>query len=127
MANKHTGKKEFRVHNGCFESVQISAIFEIDFDFPKIKDRIVEMSTFWSGSPDKNEPLEEHIEYALKIATSVIYHANDNNVALSTTELLDKHLWSNEEGFAYGEYIGIRLIDFDADSVNADIFEVEEI
>ena len=127
MTEKHTEKKQFKVSNGNFESIKISAIFEIDFDFPKVKERIVEMSTFWSGSPSKDAPLEEHINYILPIATSTIYHANENNVILDSTEKLDERLWQNEEGFAYGEYIGIKLIDFYADNINADIFEVEEI
>lgn len=127
MTNKYEGKKEFRVHNGFFESISISAIFEIDFDFPEIKDRIIEMSTFWSDSPEKSEPLEEHIKYLLPIATNAIYHAEKRDWKLSTIDLLDNYLWTEEEGFAYGEYVGIKLIDFDADRVNPEIFEVEEI
>lgn len=124
---QYTGKKKFKVHNGAFESIEIYAVFEIDFDYPNVKEKIIEMSTFWSGAPEEYDPLNEHIEYALKVATSTIYYANENNPSLYNTELLDNHLWNDEEGFAYGEYVGIKLIEFYADIVDSDIFEVEEV
>ncbi|HII3689779.1 TPA: hypothetical protein ACY37W_001626 [Pasteurella multocida] len=46
-----TGKKKFKVSTKTFESIEIYAVFEIDFDFPEVKERITEMSAFWAGSP----------------------------------------------------------------------------
>ncbi|MCL7804903.1 hypothetical protein M8980_11570, partial [Pasteurella multocida] len=57
------GKKKFKVSTKTFESIEIYAVFEIDFDFPKVKERIIEMSTFWSGSPEPSDPLIEHIQF----------------------------------------------------------------
>ncbi|HDR1137477.1 TPA: hypothetical protein QB301_001284 [Pasteurella multocida] len=122
-----TGKKKFKVSTRTFESIEIYAVFEIDFDFPEVKERITKMSAFWAGSPDVSDPFREHLEYVLSIATSKIYHEQDRNWKLSDVESMDNHLWTYEDGFAYGEYVGIKLIDFHADEVSADIFEVEEI
>lgn len=122
-----TGKKKFKVSNGSFQSIEIYAVFEIDFDFPKVKERIVEMSTFWTGSPDKNEQLEEHIKYVLPIATNKVYDIARHLWWMSSIKEVDEHLWNQKEGFCYGEYIGIKLIEFHEGEVNADIFEVEEI
>lgn len=47
MTKQYTGKKKFKVHNGTFESIEIYAVFEIDFDYPNVKEKIIEMSTFW--------------------------------------------------------------------------------
>lgn len=126
MNMEFTGKKKFKVSNGTFESIEIYAIFEIDFDFLNVKEKIIEMSMFWSGSPDLNAPLKEHLEFILPIATSRLYHSSLHNFRLSNVKSLDDHLWNSEEGFCYGEYIGIKLIDFYADEVCPDIFEVEE-
>ncbi|WP_165544641.1 hypothetical protein [Pasteurella multocida] len=122
-----TGKKKFKVSTRTFESIEIYAVFEIYFDFPKVKERIIEMSQFWSRSPDVSEPLEEHLAYVLTIATSKIYHEQDRNWKLSDVESMDNYLWTYEDGFAYGEYVGIKLIDFHADEICSDIFEVEEM
>ncbi|HDR1693352.1 TPA: hypothetical protein QB527_001233 [Pasteurella multocida] len=122
-----TGKKKFKVSNGTFESVEIYAVFEVDFDFPDAKEKIVEMSMFWSDSPDLSDSLKTHLEFILPIATNALYHASQNNWRLSTVKSMDKHLWNEQEGFAYGQYVGIKLVDFYADEVCADIFEVEEI
>lgn len=127
MNMEFTGKKKFKVSNGIFESIEIYAIFEIDFDFPAVKEKIVEMSMFWAGSPDLSDSLKEHLEFILPIATNVLYHASQNDWRLSTIESMDKHLWNEQEGFAYGQYIGIKLVDFYADEVSSDIFEVEEV
>ncbi len=127
MTKQYTGKKKFKVHNGTFESIEIYAVFEIDFDYPNVKEKIIEMSTFWGGLPEEDDPLNEHIEYLLPIATNAVYHAEQRDWRLSTIGLLDNHLWNSEEGFAYGEYVGIKLVDFYADDVNSDIFEVEEV
>ena len=122
-----TGKKKFKVSNGTFASIEIYAIFESDFDFPNVKEKIVEMSMFWSGSPDLSSSLKEHLEFILPIATSALYYASHNDWRLFTVKSMDKHLWNEQEGFAYGQYIGIKLVDFFADEVSSDIFEVEEI
>ncbi|HDR1050766.1 TPA: hypothetical protein QB330_000147 [Pasteurella multocida] len=122
-----TGKKKFKVSTKTFESIEIYAVFEIDFDFPEVKKRIAEMSAFWADSPDASNPLREHLEYVLSVATSRIYHEQDRNWKLSDVESMDNYLWNYGDGFAYGEYVGIKLIDFHADEVSADIFEVEEI
>ncbi|HDR1912782.1 TPA: hypothetical protein QB648_002077 [Pasteurella multocida] len=122
-----TGKKKFKVSIRTFESIEIYAVFEIDFDFPEVKERITEMSAFWAGSPDVSEPLKEHLAYVLTIATSKIYHEQDRNWKLSDVESMDNYLWTYEDGFAYGEYVGIKLIDFHADEICSDIFEVEEM
>ncbi|MDA5609352.1 hypothetical protein [Pasteurella multocida] len=119
-----TGKKKFKVSTKTFESIEIYAVFEIDFDFPKVKERIIEMSTFWSGSPGSGEPLIEHIQFVLPIATDSVY---DIARRIFCVNDIDKNLWNKTEGFAYCEYIGIKLIDFHADEVSADIFEVEEM
>ncbi|HDR1857106.1 TPA: hypothetical protein QB617_000894 [Pasteurella multocida] len=122
-----TGKKKFKVSNGSFESIKIYAVFEIDFDFPEVKKRIAEMSAFWADSPDASNPLREHLEYVLSVATSKIYHEQDRNWKLSDVESMDNYLWNYGDGFAYGEYVGIKLIDFHADEICSDIFEVEEM
>ncbi len=122
-----TGKKKFKVSNGSFESIKIYAVFEIDFDFPEVKERIAEMSAFWADSPDASNPLREHLEYVLSVATSKIYHEQDRNWKLSDVESMDNYLWNYGDGFAYGEYIGIKLIDFHADEICSDIFEVKEM
>ncbi|MDY0685686.1 hypothetical protein K7G92_000763 [Pasteurella canis] len=121
------GKKKFKVSTKTFESIEIYAVFEIDFDFPKVKERIIEMSTFWSGSPEPSDPLIEHIQFVLPIATDSVYDIARRIFWLSSVNDIDKNLWNKTEGFAYCEYIGIKLIDFHADEVSADIFEVEEI
>ncbi|HHE3605650.1 TPA: hypothetical protein ACPDW5_001507 [Pasteurella multocida] len=81
-----TGKKKFKVSTKSFESIEIYAVFEIDFDFPEVKKRIAEMSAFWADSPDASNPLREHLEYVLSVATSKIYHEQDRNWKLSDVE-----------------------------------------
>ncbi|MDC4238411.1 hypothetical protein [Pasteurella multocida] len=122
-----TGKKKFKVSTKSFESIEIYAVFEIDFDFPEVKKRIAEMSAFWADSPDASNPLREHLEYVLSVATSKIYHEQDRNWKLSDVESMDNYLWNYGDGFAYGEYVGIKLIDFHADEICSDIFEVKEM
>lgn len=39
MTKQYTGKKKFKVHNGTFESIEIYAVFEIDFDYPNVKEK----------------------------------------------------------------------------------------
>ncbi|MFC0925948.1 hypothetical protein ACFGYT_00750 [Pasteurella multocida] len=122
-----TGKKKFKVSTKTFESIEIYAVFEIDFDFPEVKKRIAEMSAFWADSPDASNPLREHLEYVLSVATSRVYHEQDRNWKLSDVESMDNYLWNYGDGFAYGEYVGIKLIDFQADEICSDIFEVKEM
>ncbi|HDR1228803.1 TPA: hypothetical protein QB641_002195 [Pasteurella multocida] len=122
-----TGKKKFKVSTKSFESIEIYAVFEIDFDFPEVKKRIAEMSAFWADSPDASNPLREHLEYVLSVATSRVYHEQDRNWKLSDVESMDNYLWNYGDGFAYGEYVGIKLIDFHADEICSDIFEVKEM
>ncbi|MBN6075504.1 hypothetical protein HYE60_09680 [Aggregatibacter actinomycetemcomitans] len=122
-----TGKKKFKVSNDTFGGIEIYAIFEIDFDFPGVKEKIVQMSMFWAGSPNLSDSLKEHLEFILPIATNALYYASQNDWRLPTIESMDKHLWNEQEGFAYGQYVGIKLVDFFADEVSSDIFEVEEI
>ncbi|MCL7819000.1 hypothetical protein M8989_09985 [Pasteurella multocida] len=121
------GKKKFKVSTKTFESIEIYAVFEIDFDFPKVKERIVEMSTFWAGSPDPSDPLIEHIQFALKEATVDIHYAESRLWIPPGIEMMNDYIWNKLEGFCYGEYVGIKLIDFHADEICSDIFEVEEM
>ncbi|HDR0915489.1 hypothetical protein M8850_06675 [Pasteurella multocida] len=75
---KLTGKQLVTVETNGWCGVEANVKFVIDFDHPKLKDAVIEMSTFWSGHPDKNAPLEEHLEFWLPLAAHRIFHFSKN-------------------------------------------------
>lgn len=123
---KFTGKQFFNVNNGAFVSPEISAKFEIDFNHPNVKETIIEMNRSWAFSPDRSAPFEEHLIYWLKLATCTLYRVY-NDTSLESAKQLDEHLWNHEEGFAYGRYIGIKVIYFYSESIDMDTFSVDEL
>lgn len=127
-------KKQYEVTLSPFYDVDLTAVWEIDFDFKdfhaehikNVEQAIIEMNTFWSDSPDNNTPFDEHLAYFLKHATVRMHNIYSNLTLLWRPEDLTKHLFSEIEGFCIGE-CGIKLIDFiDNFELTESALEIEE-
>lgn len=71
-----TGKQLFIIReDGLMDDYEVQVA--IDFDFPEVREKIKDMSMFWSGHPEESEPFEEHLDFLLRlIATYVFYLKN---------------------------------------------------
>ena len=65
--DKYTGKKLFKVINNQFDFHQCHINVAIDFDFPNVREKIKEMSCFWSDHPAESAPFERHLDFWLQI------------------------------------------------------------
>ena len=121
------GKQLFQV--GIYDSIDIYVTYLIDFDHPKCEETIKQMSCFWSGHPDAEAPLSEHLEYWLKLATNFAYslHQWEGWMGLSDTERLTEKL-SREGGYfpLDGSY-GIRIYDCYFEEYDEDDFEIKTL
>lgn len=126
-------KKQYEVKMSPFCDIDLTAVWEIDFDFKdfseesidNVEQAIIEINTFWSSSPDEDDPFYEHLEYFLKHATVITHHIYRSTL-LCEPEDLTKHLFNKEDGFCIGE-CGIKLIEFiDNFELTQDVLEVTE-
>lgn len=71
-----TGKQLFIIReDGLMDDYEVQVA--IDFDFPCVKEKIKNMSMFWSGHPEESAPLEEHLDFLLRlIAVDTFYLKN---------------------------------------------------
>lgn len=126
-------KKQYEVTLSPFYDVDLTAVWEIDFDFKdfhaedikNVEQAIIEMNTFWSGHLDDDAPFDEHLKWFLKDATVAIHHIYSKTI-LSKPEDLTKRLFNEEDGFCIGE-CGIKLVEFiDNFELTQDALEVKE-
>lgn len=126
-------KKQYEVTLSPFYDVDLTAVWEIDFDFKdfhaehikNVEQAIIEMNTFWSGHPSQDDPFDEHLEWFLKDATVAIHRIYSRTI-LSKLEDLTKRLFNEEDGFCIGE-CGIKLVEFiDGFELTQDALEVNE-
>ncbi|KGQ55329.1 Uncharacterised protein [Gallibacterium anatis] len=130
-------KARYKISLNDYSDFELEAVWEIDFEFKyfsewlknkgikTVQDAIIEMNVFWSGSPNKEDNFNEHLDYFLKNATTVLANFNDSD--WRSEEYLENKLFSDTEGFAIGE-CGIKLVKFKKDLfVRDEMLEVEVI
>ncbi len=66
-----TGKQLITVQHGWVSDIEVSVA--IDFDFPEVKQKIKDMSLFWSGHPTETAPFEEHLVFWLGVLANEAY------------------------------------------------------
>lgn len=118
---KTTGKQLFVVREtGLLDDYAVNVA--IDFDAPGVKDKIKEMSMFWSGHPHETDPFEKHLDYLLRlIAVDTFY--------LKTGQGLNNYGVAQEFPEREGYYPldgshGILVQSSDFPDVGMDTFEV---
>lgn len=114
-------KARYKVSLSDYSDFELEAVWEIDFEFKDFsewlkkkgiktfQDAIIEMNTFWSGSPNEEDNFNEHLDYFLKNATRVLANFNDSD--WRSEEYLENKLFSDTDGFAIGK-CGINLVKF---------------
>ena len=130
-------KKCYEVQLKDLSALELSASWEIDFDFKDFSDllkeegiktveqAIIYINQFWSDSPDEDDEFNEHLNYFLKYATLKIHYIYNNTTLWETDDLI-QYLFGKEEGFCVGE-CGIKLTSFyDGFVLNEDLLEVHE-
>lgn len=86
-----TGKQLFVIReDGLLDDHEV--LVAIDFDFPKVRENIKEMSMFWGGHPGESAPFEEHLDFFLRLTASRVFYLkmdgyNDYSVAKEFSEM----------------------------------------
>ena len=130
-------KARYKVSLNDYSDFELEAVWEIDFEFKyfsewlknkgikTVQDAIIEMNTFLSGSLNKEDNFNEHLDYFLKNATTTLANFNDSD--FRREEYLENKLFSDADGFAIGQ-CGIKLVKFKKDLfVRDEMLEVEVI
>lgn len=129
------GIKKYKVHANWYDNTEIEVTIDFDKELPcdatqyhaDFQALIKESSMFWSGSPSRDAPIEEHLHFFLKVlANSLIWKKAEG---VWNDEYIIKTITNDEGFFPLDGSWGVTVdgVCSPMDDLSSDDFEVEQI